>query len=223
MTDVTPSRAELWSMVHSERASLAADLAGLTQEQWAAPSLCEGWGVREVVAHLTAAASSGFPRWLWSMAAARFDPSVHNARRLREHLGDSPAETLERFRAVQRSTRAPSRDTAAWLGEVVVHGQDIRRPLGLGTEAPADVVTPVLEFFVARDFAVNSKSAARGLRLEATDGAFTHGDGPLVRGTTLALTMALAGRTAYCAELTGAGADLLAERGGSDGDADEEP
>ena len=59
------------------------------------PSLCGDWTVEEVVAHLTAAASIGRWRWIASMLGARFDPAVHNARRLAEHRGATPAETLE--------------------------------------------------------------------------------------------------------------------------------
>jgi uncharacterized protein (TIGR03083 family) len=199
-------------MIHAERAALAADLALLDEAQWQYPSLCGQWSVREVVAHLTAAATTGRVRWVTSLLGARFDPAVHNQRRLAEHLGSTPAETLERFREVVTSRTAASGHTPAWLGEVVVHGQDIRRPLGLETEPSVDAATEVARFFVSRDFAVNSRSAARGLRLEATDGPFSSGAGPLAQGTTLALTMAMAGRPTYCADLTGPGVDVLQQR-----------
>lgn len=68
---------------------------------------------------------------------------------------------------------------------------------------------PVAEFFAARNFAVNSKSLVAGLRLEASDGPFVAGDGPLVTGTTLALVMVMAGRGAYLDELDGAGVETL--------------
>jgi uncharacterized protein (TIGR03083 family) len=202
----------LWSAVAAERAALADDLAGLDDDQWAAPSLCGAWTVEEVVAHLTAAASIGTVRWFVSVIGAGFSADRHNQRRLDEHRGATPSETLARFRAVIPSTTAPTRDTAAWLGEVIVHGQDIRRPLGLPRTPPVATVTEVARFFAARNFAVNSRTAAKGLRLEATDGPFTVGDGPLVRGTTLALTMALAGRTAYCDDLTGPGVATMRAR-----------
>jgi uncharacterized protein (TIGR03083 family) len=120
--------------------------------------------------------------------------------------------TLERFRSLITSTTAASGHTAAWLGEVVVHAQDIRRPLGLPGAPPVPVVTAVARFFAARDFAVESRTAARGLRLHAVDGPFTTGDGPLVRGTTLALTMAMAGRDAFCDDLEGPGVPVLRAR-----------
>jgi hypothetical protein len=93
-----------------------------------------------------------------------------------------------------------------------VHAQDIRRPLGLCRTPPVDVVTPVANFYSRRDFTVAGRSAINGLRLEATDGCFATGSGALVSGTTLALTMAMAGRHAYCDDLDGPGVPELRAR-----------
>src|SRR5690606_3240607 len=87
--------AELRAMMRDARAALAEDLAGLTQDQWHQQSLCGEWDVEHVVAHLTAGASTGQWAWIRSIVAAGFRPAVHNARRLREHLGATPAQTLE--------------------------------------------------------------------------------------------------------------------------------
>jgi uncharacterized protein (TIGR03083 family) len=199
--------------IHGARALLARDLAGLTQEQWRSPSLCAGLSVRDVVAHLTAGASLSFPRWLAMLARARFDADAMVARQVAEHLGADPADTLARFRAVVTSTTVPSRrHLDAWLGEVLVHGEDVRRPLGLAGPDEVAAWERVARFYVARDFTVPSRTLARGLRLEATDGGWRHGDGPLVRGTTRALVMALAGRRAYLDELDGDGVAVLASR-----------
>lgn len=202
----------LWPLAHAERAALVDDLADLTPEQWDVPSLCGDWTVHDVVAHLTAAASTGRLRWLRSVVGARFDFDLHNARRLAEHRGATPTETLERFRRVVTSTTAASGHTPAWLGEVVVHAQDIRRPLGLAREPGLHALTEVARFYVSRDFTVPSRTAVEGLRLEAADGPFEHGSGPLVRGSTLALVMAMAGRTAYLDELDGPGVPTLRTR-----------
>ncbi|MGI5220306.1 maleylpyruvate isomerase family mycothiol-dependent enzyme [Nocardia sp. CA-290969] len=206
------TRAEIWAAIHRERAALADELADLTPEQWAIRSLCGRWTVQEVVAHLTAAASIGRWRWIRSMAGARFDADLHNQRRMLEHRGTDPAETLARFRAVITSTTAPSGHTPAWLGEIVVHGQDIRRPLGLTGTPEIAAVTEVAQFFAAQDFTVAGRTVRKGLRLVATDGPFDIGTGPEVRGSTLALVMAMAGRDDYCAELTGAGVPTLRSR-----------
>lgn len=112
---------EMWPMIHAERAALAEDLETLDEAQWDTQSLCSEWSVREVVAHLSAAASVGRVRWFGSVLGARFDFDLHNQRRLEEHLGDSPADTLAEFRRLIPSTTAPMGPTAAWLGEVIVH------------------------------------------------------------------------------------------------------
>ncbi len=199
-------------MIRAERAALADELAGLSDEQWAQPSLCGEWTVEEVVAHLTAGASNSRIRWLGSVVRARFDFEAHNARQLTECRGATPAETLRRFRAIIDSTVAPSGQTAAWLGEVVVHGQDIRYVLGLPGKPAIEAVTAVAEFFASRDYAVASRSAIAGLRVEASDGSFATGGGPLVGGITVALVMAMAGRSVYCDELTGPGVPILRGR-----------
>lgn len=206
------SRDELWGLVHAERAALADDLAGLSAPQWAQRSLCGDWSVEEVVAHLTAGASTGRFRWLISVLSNRFDFGKHNDRQLAAHRGTTPQETLERFRAVVDSTVAPSGHTAAWLGEVIVHGQDIRKPLELTREPSIEAVTEVARFFASRNFTVPSHSSIDGLRLEATDGPFAVGEGPVVSGPTIALTMAMAGRASYCHDLTGPGLPALRSR-----------
>lgn len=207
------SRESLWAMTHMERRALADDLAELSAPQWAQRSLCGAWTVEEVVAHLTAAASISRLRWLRSVLGARFDFDLHNARRLAEQRGATPAETLDRFRAViDSTTSASSRHVAEWLGEVIVHGQDIRRPLGLAREPTLAATTAVARAYAARNFTVAGRRVIDGLRLEATDGPFTAGTGPLVRGTTIALTMAMAGRAVYCDDLIGPGVPALRER-----------
>lgn len=208
----TVAREDMWAMVHAERAALADDLAGLTEQQWDRPTLCGEWTVSDVVAHLTAAATTGRFRWLRSVLGARFDFEEHNERQLAAHRGATAAETLERFRAVITSTVAPSGHTAAWLGEVVVHAQDIRRPLGLPGTPSVEAATTVARFYAGRNFTVSSRSRIEGLRLEATDGPFTTGTGPLVAGSTIALTMAMAGRITYGDDLSGPGAPILRDR-----------
>ncbi len=206
------SDSHLWALARAERTALAEDLAGLRPEQWHHETLCGRWDVEQVVAHLTAAASLNQWQWLRSMLGARFRPDVHNQRRLEEHRGNTSAETLDRFRAVVDSRIAPSSDTPAYLGEVVVHAQDIRHPLGLPGTPSVDALTPVAEFFARRDFTVASRTHAAGLHMRADDGPFTAGAGPLVTGSTLALVMTMAGRVPYLEDLQGPGVPTLRSR-----------
>jgi uncharacterized protein (TIGR03083 family) len=202
----------IWPLVHAERAALAEDLAALDDAQWAHSSLCQGWVIQDVVAHLTAGASIGPLRWFAGVLGARFDFDLYNNRRLAEYRGATPAETLQRFRRIVTSTKSAPVPTAACLGEIVVHAQDIRRPLGLARTPPVGAVTEVASFYARRNSTVASRTAIEGLRVEATDGPFASGAGPLVSGTTLALTMAMAGRRAYCDDLTGPGVSIVRER-----------
>lgn len=202
----------LWPLVHAERAALAEDLAALTGEQWATPSLCAGLSVREVLAHLTAGASLSPARWLAGVIRCRFDFDRQVAMRLAEQLGASPAETLARFRRVITSTTKPPLPVVAMLGECVVHGEDIRRPLGIRRAYPIETLTRVAGYYQGSDQVVLARGRVAGLRLAADDGPFATGSGPLVSGSTLALIMAMTGRAAYLDELSGDGVPTLRER-----------
>ncbi len=202
-----------WSRLHAEREALAADLAELTDEQWTTPSLCTGLTVRDVLAHLTAGASLNPTRWLAGVIRCRFDFDKQVAMRLAEQLGASPSQTLDGFRRVLKSTTKAPVPIAAMLGESIVHGEDIRRPLGIHRNYPIQTITPVAEFYRGSDMVVLAKGRITGLRLVATDGPFTAGSGQLVSGTTLALIMAMTGRGAFCDELEGDGVKTLRDRG----------
>ena len=131
--DVPTTQPALWAAIHTERAALVADLGGLTAERWATRSLCEEWTVEETVAHLCACATVGRVRWLTRAVGARFDFALHNRRRLEEHLRPTPEETLAVLAGKVTSTVQPMRATPAWLGLLVIHGQRVRRPLGIAT------------------------------------------------------------------------------------------
>lgn len=203
---------DFWDAIHAERHRLLEMLSGLDDAAWQAPTLCSDWSVSQVVAHLTAAANTGTMSWLRSIVLAGFNSTLHNERRLRRYLGDTPAQTLANLRASAENKVAPTMDYAAMLGEVIVHGQDIARPLALDLVPDPDAVHEVAKFFSERDFAVNSKRLVTGLTLEALDSSFSAGDGPPVKGKQLDLVMIMAGRPAYLASLRGAGVEALAQR-----------
>jgi uncharacterized protein (TIGR03083 family) len=201
-----------WQAVAAERTALVADLQQLDADGWRTPSLCAGLDVEEVVAHLTAGASSGPLRWLAGLARCRFDVDRMVDMWLREQLGGTPEETLRRFRGVVDSRTAPSGHVDAWLGEVVVHGEDVRRPLGISHAYAPTALERVARFFAARDFTVPSKRRSAGLRLEASDGPFAVGEGPVVQGRTVDLVLAMAGRPVALDHLGGPGFPTFAAR-----------
>lgn len=204
--------ADYWTLIYAERARIADMLAGLSEDDWQTGSLCSDWSVEQVAAHLSAAANTGQWAWMWSMVRSGFNASRHNERQLARYLGPTPADTLENFRHSVTSDIAPTKDYAAWLGEVIVHGQDIARPLGIDLIPDPVPVGEVARFFATKDFAVNSKSTVEGLSLVAEDDSFQSGSGPVVRGRLLDLVMAMAGRPDYCGELQGDGVAELRRR-----------
>ena len=169
------------------------------------------WDVEDVVAHLTAAASLNQWRWVRSMLGARFRVDTHNQRRMVEQRGNTPAETLYRFRAVLGSTTAASgtlRPTSARLSctpKTSVSRSECRRRQ---TSTPSHPWLPSSLVAISR----LPRTAVAGLQLRADDGPFATGTGSLVTGSTLALVMSMAGRAEYVDYLDGPGVSTLRAR-----------
>ena len=100
----------------------------------------------------------------------------------------------------------------AMLGEIVVHGEDIRRPLGLKHEVPQALVTPVANSWKNSNLLIGAKRRITGVRLQATDAEWAHGTGPEVSGPLLALILAMTGRKAIHPDLDGDGVAELGRR-----------
>lgn len=202
----------IWPTIHAERRALADALADLTPEQWATPSLCAGWTVHDVLAHQLCTAKLTPAKFLANFAAARFDFARFAGRQVRRAGADGPEATLAAFRAVESRTSAPPGPKETWLGEAFVHGEDIRRPLGLTRRYPSAQVARALAFYARSQAVIGGRDRVAGLTLTATDIEFSVGSGPLVEGPVLSLLLAAAGRKVALAELTGPGAETLAQR-----------
>lgn len=203
---------DLWTLVAAERAALADDLIGLTPAQWDSPSLCPDWTVRDVVAHLTAAASTSPGAFVGQFVKAGFNFDAYAQAGLSRRLGADAEATLAAFRAVQGSTTSPPGPKPTWLGEVVVHAEDIRRPLGTAHSYAPGAVREVADFYQGSNALIGAKNRIAGLTLEATDQDWSHGTGPTVRGPLLSLVMAMTGRKAHVDDLTGDGVETLRSR-----------
>ncbi|WP_285036314.1 maleylpyruvate isomerase family mycothiol-dependent enzyme [Plantibacter sp. ME-Dv--P-095] len=192
---MTVSPRMVWTVVHDERRKLVADLAGLSEEQWATPSLCAGWDVHDVVAHLVDSAKTtrlGFARRL---IAARFDFDLDNERGIERERQNRPSETLAALGAAAELSRTPPANLATRLVEAIVHGEDIRRPLGLHPSYPTTAVVQALEYQLRTGVSMGGgKERGQGVRLVADDTGMSWGDGPEVRGSALDLLLAVSGR-----------------------------
>jgi uncharacterized protein (TIGR03083 family) len=198
-------------MVHAERAALIDDLEGLDDAQWAEQSLCGEWTVHDVVAHLVDSARTTRLGFVAGLARARFDFDRQNARGVDRNRGASPQETLDRLRHVASRRSGPPAPLDSRLVEEVVHGEDIRRPLGLARSYAQEAVVRSLRLQSRTPASFGgAKELVGRVRLTAADADLSIGDGPEVEGPALSLLLAISGRRVALGDLAGPGLTVLA-------------
>jgi len=202
---------DVWPMVHEERAALIADLEGVDEASWEAQSLCDGWTVHDVVAHLVDTALTTRLGFVAGLARARFDFDRQNARGVQRHRGARPQGTLQRLREVASLTSTPPAPLDSRLVEAVVHGEDIRRPLGLTRAYPQTAVVRSIRLQARTPAGLGgAKELVRRVRITAADADVSIGDGPEVSGPALSLLLAITGRSVALSDLDGPGVVALA-------------
>lgn len=206
------AKVDVWSTIAAERRALADDLSSLTEAQWDTPSLCDEWTVRDVLAHMTATAKISPGAFFGKMISSGFSLTKVQAKDIARERGSSPAETLANFKAIFDSRKSPPGPKDTWLGEVVVHSSDIRRPLGIDHQFPTDAAVQVADFFKGSNLIIGAKKRIAGLQLRATDADWSNGEGPEVAGPIASLIMAMTGRKAAIADLKGDGVAELQSR-----------
>ncbi len=210
-----PSRpsAAVWPVVHNERQALIRDLESLTAEQWAQPSLCPGWDIHDVVAHLVDSAKTTRLGFLRRMVAAKFDFDRATANGITRERTVTPEATLTEFRRIRDEMKTTPAALATRLVEVIVHGEDIRRPLGLMGSYSSESIDVALHYQLKTGASIGGgKERASGFRLQASDSSLEHGSGSEVRGTSLALLMAVSGRPVDKEDFWGEGAATFARK-----------
>ncbi|WP_201848616.1 maleylpyruvate isomerase family mycothiol-dependent enzyme [Myceligenerans indicum] len=208
-----PRTDTVWPVVHDERAALVRDLETLTHEQWEAPSLCAGWTVHDVLAHLIDSATTTRRGFVRRMIAARGDFDRDNAVGVERERATHPDATLASFRRVVNRTDTPPAALATRLVEAFVHGEDIRRPLGISRGYPAQHVLTALRYQARTPESFGGgRERARAVRLVVTDAGVTIGSGPEATGTATALLLALSGRPVREGEIQGPGAGPVVRR-----------
>jgi uncharacterized protein (TIGR03083 family) len=206
------AKVDVWKAVPLERAALAADLEGLADDKWATTSLCTEWTVRDVLAHMTSTAQITPPAFFGKLIGSGFSLKRVQAKDIARNRGSSPADTLARFKAEIGSTKSPPGPKDTWLGEVLIHSEDIRRPLGIKREYPADMAVQVADFYKGSNLIIGAKNRIAGLTLRATDADWSHGSGPEVSGPIVSLVMAMTGRKPALDDLAGDGVATLRSR-----------
>ena len=205
-------KATIWQHIHEERRSLAATLAGLDAEQWEQPSLCEGWTVKEVAAHVIAHPQIGWAQ-MPGMVARNLGHG-YNAMIFREvkRLGERSTKEsiLADFRTYDSSTRkVPTTTPVEPLIDALVHHQDILRPLGLRHERAPEAAAVAADRSRTLAFLSGSRAVVKGTRMVATDIDWSRGRGPTLTGPIQELLMVCMGRGRVAEGLSGEGTELL--------------
>jgi uncharacterized protein (TIGR03083 family) len=201
-----------WPLIHAEREALVADLDPLDEPQWATQSLCAEWTVRDALAHMTATAKMTPPRFLGKFIGSGFRFNVMSAKDIAAERGTSGADALARFRTVLGASTHPPGPLEAMVGEVVVHGEDIRRPLGIRHKYADDALTTTADFYRGSNLLIGAKRRAEGLTLHADDVDWKAGSGPEVAGPLASIILAITGRGAGLDDLSGEGVATLRGR-----------
>lgn len=212
---VVVNRDQIWQAIDAQRTSLTDLLEHLADDEWLQPSLCAGWTVRDVAAHLTLqqlgpGATLGMMfKWQGSL-----DRTIqHVARRRAVTL--TTRQIIAEIRGMIGSRRHTFGVTyLETLTDILVHSQDIALPLGRRLGMPPEVAAVAASRVLSMRWPPPLPSARKmaGIRLSATDTSWSAGDGPEVRAPMAALLLVCCGRLAALPQLSGEAAPDLAAR-----------
>lgn len=195
-TPTTAADAHLQPAVAAEFASLANLLAAASDAQWDTPSMCAGWRVREVVAHLTMAARYSEEEFMAELRRCEFDFTRLSNEVASRDAALPASELVANLRSdVMQRWTPPGGGYSGALNHVVIHGLDVTVPLGVSRRSPDETIRVVLDDLTAGGRHARFGTAIDGRHLQATDLDWSHGAGPILRGTAADLALALCGRT----------------------------
>jgi uncharacterized protein (TIGR03083 family) len=202
----------VWRSIDHERARLADLLEELTDDEWQVQSLCTAWTVRDVAAHLTLA-HMGLGAALPAIVRARgsFDDMIRDTgiRQARLPVDEYP-RLLRRMIGSRR--KAPFISEREPLLDVLVHSQDMTRPLGRDHPVPVESAMEAADRVWSMSFPFRARRRLAGRELVATDAPWRAGSGARVEGPMTSLLLLLTGRPAALADLSGPGTAGLADR-----------
>jgi len=209
----------LTELTRQHREDFIDTLESLTADQWLAPSLCSGWRVLDVAAHLAWAPIQGAGAAVVAMVRHGFSMNAMIAATAVAWSARGREAILLQLRDNARTGARPiGMPPAAALADAVLHGLDVRRPLELPGKVPIESLAHLADFSLGTPWPMNvvvggsARRRVSGVRLIATDADWTHGDGPEVRACAEALLLLLYGRAPRAHEVTGPGAATVLAR-----------
>jgi len=207
---------DIKKMIEAQRGALAAVLAALPASRWDEPTLCAGWRVREVVAHISMPFRYSVPRFLLELARSGGRFSLLSERIARRDAARLSSDQLVRVLQdnVAHPWKPPGGGFAGALTHDVIHGMDITVPLGLDRPIPADTIGLVLANLATAKGMKYFGVDLSGVSLHATDIDWHYGSGAPVTGTAQILALLLCGRKLPPGHLTGALSERFTGAGG---------
>ncbi len=205
-------RDEVWRAIDQQRAELADLMETFSDAEWETPSLCSGWRVREVAAHLTLS-QTGLLTAAVDLVRARgsFNRMVRDTAVRQADLPVADYPVLIRGMVGSRQ-KAPGVSHLEPLIDVLVHGQDMVVPLGRTREMPGEAAAAAAQRAWELNWPFRVRKRLHGFSLAASDHRWSIGEGPRVEGPMGALLMLVTGRDVVLPELSGPGAEALRAR-----------
>ncbi|MEO6318416.1 MAG: maleylpyruvate isomerase family mycothiol-dependent enzyme [Acidimicrobiales bacterium] len=203
---------DIWAMIAEERTSLIETVELLRPEQWDVGSLCGEWTVRQVLGHLVLAADPPYGRYAGALSKGRGSFDKANDLLAREEAERPVKDLIRRYRQlVGKRSAPPGLGARAPLSDLVLHSLDVRVPLDLPSDRPAERYADVLDFMFTRRATAGFVPRGRpALHWVGTDHAWTHGTGDEVHGTMADLALTASGRGARVNALGGPGQPAVA-------------
>jgi uncharacterized protein (TIGR03083 family) len=192
---------EMTDLIRTERLAFIDLLESLNEEQWRTPSLCSAWTVENVAAHLAWAPAAGLLEMTPVAIRAGFRTNRMIANAALHWTARGRPAILDQLRAnVENDAKPLGMPRVAALTDAIVHGLDVRVPLGLHRHVDPGAFASIADWTINSRWPLtvpiggNVGKRLRGVRLVATDADWAWGEGAETRGRADEILLRLTGR-----------------------------